>query len=114
MEAYNIKGGIIIYYPLALFAILILNAYCCCGSPVIVESNTTNFLGNDVLGEFLTDDDSEFPVHSYISRMLAGSPNAPLNPRKPAPPCGQYNDGRYCVDSSRKIPRSVYDRSKGR
>ena len=56
MEAYNIKGGIVIYYPLALFVILILNAYCCCGSPVLVESNTTNFLSNDVIGEFLTDD----------------------------------------------------------
>ena len=114
MEAYNIKGGIVIYYPLALFVILILNAYCCCGSAVLVESNTTNFLSNDVLGEFLTDDDLEFPVHSYISRMLAGSPNAPLNRRKPAPPCGQYNDGRYCTDSTRMIPRSVYDRSRPR
>lgn len=58
MEAYNIKGGIITYYHLALFVILILNAYCCCGSTVLVESNTTNFLTNDVLGEFVTDDDT--------------------------------------------------------
>ena len=44
MEAYNIKGGIVIHYPLALFVILILNAYCCCGSTVLVEINTTNFM----------------------------------------------------------------------
>ncbi|KAK4577974.1 hypothetical protein RGQ29_028205 [Quercus rubra] len=108
MEAYNIKGGIVIYYPLALFVILILNAYCCCGSAVLVESNTTNFLSNDVLGEFLTDDDLEFPVHSYITRMRAGSPYGPLKRRKPAPPCGIAKDRRYCTDPKAKIRKSVY------
>ena len=87
--------------------ILILNAYCCCGSTVLVESNTTNFLSNDILGEFLTDDDLEFPMHSYISRMLAGSPYDQLNPRKPAPPCGLEHDGRYCTDPNCKIRDSV-------
>ena len=110
MEAYNIKGGIVIYYPLALFVILILNAYCCCGSAVLVESNTTNFLSNDVLGEFLTDDDLEFPVHSNTSRMLAGfNPYASLSPPK-APPCGQQRDGRYCTDPNGKVRESVYQR----
>ena len=108
MEAYNIKGGIVIYYPLALFVILILNAYCCYSSTVLVESNTTNFLSNDVLGEFLTDDDLEFPVHSYITRMLARSPYDQLNSGKPAPPCGIAKDRRYCTDPKAKIRKSVY------
>ena len=110
MEAYNIKGGISTYYHLALFVILILNAYCCCGSTVLVESNTTNFLSNDVLGEFLTDDDLEFPVHSYTSRMLAGSnPYDQLISGKPAPPCGIPKDHRYCINPI-AIRKSVYQR----
>ncbi|KAM4105414.1 hypothetical protein ACJW30_06G231000 [Castanea mollissima] len=112
MEAYNIKGGIITYFPLALFVILILNAYCCCGSTVLVESNTTNFLTNDVLGEIVTDDDLEFPVHSYTSRMLGRSKNpySSLKRRKPAPPCGQARDHRYCTDPNANIRRDVYQR----
>ncbi|KAL0002259.1 hypothetical protein SO802_016040 [Lithocarpus litseifolius] len=72
-------------------------------SPVLVESNTTNFLSNDVPGEFLTDEDLE-----YISRMLAGSHPDPLNRIKPAPPCGTAKDKRYCTDPNRKIRESVY------
>ena len=110
MEAYNIKGGISTYYHLALFVILILNAHRCCGSTVLVESNTTNFLSNDVLGEFQTDDDLEFPVHSYPSRMLGTfDPYASLKPPK-APPCGQQGDGRYCTDPNGRIRESVYQR----
>ena len=46
-----------------------------------MQRETINFLRNDILGEFSTDYDLEFSMHSYTSRMLVGfNTYASLNP----------------------------------
>ncbi|KAF3953219.1 hypothetical protein CMV_021318 [Castanea mollissima] len=73
MEVQKGKGGM---YPLAIsfvMVMLLINAYCCAGAAVVVESNTTTVRYNGRLEESLIEYDLEleFLMNPYISRMLA-------------------------------------------
>ena len=70
MEVKKAKGGT---YPLALFVMLmlLLNTYCC-DAAVLVKSKTTVSCDGR-LNECLIEDDLEFLVNPFISRVLAGT-----------------------------------------
>ena len=67
------KRGI---YPVAILFVMVIfliNAYCCAGAAVVVESNTTTVrYNNDRLEESLIEYDLEleFLMNPYISRVL--------------------------------------------
>ena len=71
MGAQKAKGGM---YPVAILFVMVmlLNAYCCVGSAVIVKSNTTTVRYNGHL-DLIEDDlelELEFLMNPYISRIL--------------------------------------------
>ena len=78
MEVQKGKGGI---YPLAIsfvMVMLLINAYCCAGAAVVVESNTTTIRYNGRLEESLIEYDLEleFLMNPYISRILQTPPKS--------------------------------------
>ena len=78
MEVQKGKGGI---YPLAIFVmVMLLNAYCCAGAAVVVESNTTTVRYNGGLDESLIEYDLEleYLMNPYISRILATPSPTPV------------------------------------
>jgi hypothetical protein len=103
MEVYNTKG-VIIMYPLAVFAIMLmilLNGYgCAAAAAVLVKSNTT-FRCDGRLDECLIEDDLqfEFLMNPYVSRVLAGGGKGnPLNPNSPFfKECGSAPSYDQCV-----------------
>ena len=91
MEVQKGKGGI---YPLAIFVmVMLLNAYCCAGAAVVVESNTTTVRYNGHVEESLMEYDLEleFLMNPYITRILRTPPkpvtNGSKNPNKACGPC---------------------------
>jgi hypothetical protein len=83
MEVYNTKG-VIIMYPLAVFAIMLmilLNGYGCAAAAALVKTNTT-FRCDGRLDECLIEDDLqlEFLMNPYVSRVLAVDIGDPLDP----------------------------------
>ena len=76
------KRGI---YPVAILFVMVIfliNAYCCAGAAVVVESNTTTVrYNNDRLEESLIEYDLEleFLMNPYISRVLDSDPYHPTS-----------------------------------
>ncbi len=106
MEVKNAKGGT---YPLALFVILmlLLNTYCF-DAAFLVKSNTT--VSCDVrLDECLIEDDLEFLINPYMSRVLAGTGKsvgeiaAPEKP--PSPPRIECASNPVCAFTWTKCDR---------
>jgi hypothetical protein len=124
MEVYNTKG-VIIMYPLAVFAIMLilLNGYGCAAAAVLVKTNTT-FRCDGRLDECLIEDDLEleFLMNPYVSRVLVDHP--PTHPstgtgvpnHAPFEPCAGPKDAyTKCVTKYKKnhkgcYPRNQYDR----
>jgi hypothetical protein len=113
MDVYNTKG-VIIMYPLAFFAIMLsilLNGYGCAAAAVLVKTNST-FRCDGRLDEYLLEDDLEFLMNPYVSRVLAESdPPKPQtgttgNPSKAAISCGGGKDGPYksCIHQPKQSP----------
>jgi len=76
MEVQKGKGGI---YPLAIsfvMVMLLINAYCCAGAAVVVESNTTTVRYNGRLEESLIEYDLEleYLMNPYLTRILGNDP----------------------------------------
>jgi hypothetical protein len=126
MEVYNTKG-VIIMYPLAFFAMLILlNGYGCAAAAVLVKSNTT-FRCDGRLDECLIEDDLEleFLMNPYVSRVLVDPPtskgNKANNQNQPVfDPCGGRNDApnyQSCIDDYKNKhngcdPRNAYSAAR--
>jgi hypothetical protein len=106
MEVYNTKG-VIIMYPLAVFAIMLilLNGYSCAAAAVLVKTNTT-FRCDGRLDECLIEDDLEleFLMNPYVSRVLDSKPGSPTQNslHENTPVCGgvPYN----CTPQPSKSP----------
>ena len=110
MEVQKGRGGGI--YPLAILFVmvmLLINAYCCAGAVVVVESNTTTVRYNGRVEESLIEYDLEleYLLNPKISRILDG-PNTPVtgaseNRNSACEKCSDscanpepYNRGRKC------------------
>ena len=106
MEVQKGKGGI---YPLAILFVMVMiliNAYCCAGAAVVVESNiNTVRYNNGSLEESLIEYDLEleFFMNPYVSRMLGGGENHSIyntedqNRSACTPPC---TGGLACGNST--------------
>jgi hypothetical protein len=109
MEVYNTKG-VIIMYPLAVFAIMLilLNGYSCAATAVLVKTNTT-FRCDGHLDECLIEDDLEleFLMNPYVSRVLGNQPGSPTQNSLDGniPACGERNH-RYgnCISQPSESP----------
>lgn len=107
MEVQKGRGGI---YPLAILFVtvmLLINAYCCAGAVVVVESNTTTVRYNGRVEESLIEYDLEleYLLNPKISRILV-TPKPPVT--------GQSQDPNTacesCSDPCAKV--EPYDRGK--
>jgi hypothetical protein len=120
---YDTKG-VIIMYPLAVFAIMLilLNGYGCAAAAVLVKTNTT-FRCDGRLDECLIEDDLElaFLMNPYVSRVLANDPpkhhgNDAGNPDKapfescagPKDPYGKCIDKFKTPNNHGCVPRPPY------
>ena len=98
MEVQKGKGGI---YPLAIsfvMVMLLINAYCCAGAAVVVESNITTVRYNGRLEESLIEYDLEleFLMNPYISRILQTPPKSVT--------AESLFQGKPCTDCSKACP----------
>lgn len=110
MEVQKGRGGGI--YPLAILFVmvmLLINAYCCAGAVVVVESNTTTVRYNGRVEESLIEYDLEleYLLNPKISRILT-DPKPPLiyastDKNHACDPCSDpcakfspYNKGHEC------------------
>jgi hypothetical protein len=121
MEVYNTKG-VIIMYPLAVFAIMLmilLNGYGCAAAAVLVKTNTT-FRCDGRLDECLIEDDLqlEFLMNPYVSRVLSGeASDGSLDRNSPVfKACEQEHSYAECVDllknnNKKCVRNSMYDRT---
>ncbi|KAM3760924.1 hypothetical protein ACB098_01G230000 [Castanea mollissima] len=115
MEVQKGKGGL---YPLAIsfvMVMLLINAYCCAGAAVVVESNTTTVRYNGRVEESLIEYDLEleYLMNPYLTRILGKDPDFVTDASKirgkACKPCSgvcpvgsTYNRLHECVKSKKK------------